>query len=246
MALKTLDDLFVHMIRDIYHAEKQALRGMRQMSRKASSEELKQLLEMHREETEGQVETLDKVFEQLGMRARGTSCEAIQGIMEETKEIMDEAESGPTRDAGIIAAAQAVEHYEITRYGTMVSWARALGRDEVAELLMQTLEQEKAADQRLTELAETTLNEQARSQEGAGGEAESEMMGEGEEGEQAPRRGNGKKSGRGGRASERSLEEMSEEEIEELKTEEDMEEEEVAEGGGSQQKRRARGSSRSS
>lgn len=177
MAMKSLDDLFVHVLRDIYYAEKAALRGMRQMGRKAQSETLKQLIEEHREETEGQIETLERAFEALGLRARGVTCEAINGIIEEAKEIADEAAEGPVRDAGIIAALQAVEHYEITRYGTAIAWAKHLGRADVAEMLSTTLEQEVAADRKMSEAAETTLNEQAMTGEHGDKEAAKAMGG---------------------------------------------------------------------
>jgi ferritin-like metal-binding protein YciE len=198
MAMKSLDDLFVHMLRDIYYAEKAALRGMRQMSRKVQSDQLKQLLEEHREETEGQVETLEKAFEALGLRPRGVTCEAINGIIEEAKEIAEEAQEGPVRDVGIIAALQAVEHYEITRYGTAIAWAKHLGRDDVAEMLTQTLEQEIAADRKLTEVAEGTLNEEANTGERGDEEAGGQRGRGGRSGSQG---GRGSRGGKGEGAS---------------------------------------------
>jgi ferritin-like metal-binding protein YciE len=159
--MKDLDGLFKHFLKDIYHAEKQVLKNLPQMARKASSEELKEALEMHREETEQQIANLERVFEMVGQKARGTPCEAMQGLAEEGKEIMSEAEDNETRDAGIIAAAQAVEHYEISRYGTMIAWARTLGMEDAAGLLQQNLDQEYATDEKMSKLAETSLNRMA-------------------------------------------------------------------------------------
>jgi ferritin-like metal-binding protein YciE len=159
--MKDLNALFVHFLRDIYYAEKQILKTLPKMARKADSQDLREAFEHHREETETHVENLEKVFETLGLKARGVTCEAINGIIEEGKEIMDEAEDADVRDAGMIAAAQAVEHYEITRYGTLVSWAKTLGEQDAAKLLQQNLDQEYAADDKLTKLAESTLNKEA-------------------------------------------------------------------------------------
>ena len=159
--MKDLSGLFKHFVRDIYYAEKQVLRTLPKMARKAESPELKEAFEHHREETEQQIENLEKVFEHLGMKPRGVTCEAINGILEEGKEIMEEAETGDARDAGMIAAAQAVEHYEITRYGTMITWANTLGMPEAAKLLKENLDQEYAADRKLSDLAETSLNREA-------------------------------------------------------------------------------------
>ncbi len=160
--MKDLDGLFKHFLKDIYYAEKQVKKTLPKMARKADSAELKEAFESHLEETNAQIENLEKVFEHLGMKARGVTCAAIEGILEEGKEIMDEAEDGDTRDAGMIAAAQAVEHYEITRYGTMVSWSKTLGLPkEVGQLLQANLDQEYAADEKLSKLAEGTLNRQA-------------------------------------------------------------------------------------
>ena len=172
MAMKSLNDLFIHMLRDIFYAEKQALKGMRQMQRKASSEELKAAIEEHREQTEGQIETLTQVFEQLGLRPRGVTCDAVNGIIEEAQELMEEAAEGSTRDAAIVAAAQAVEHYEITRYGTMVAWAETLGHAEVAKMLAGIRDQESETDAKLSQLAEAMLNEHAA---GGDGDEDTEM-----------------------------------------------------------------------
>ncbi|MCF3935934.1 DUF892 family protein [Acuticoccus sp. M5D2P5] len=161
MSMKSLDDLFIHFLRDILYAEKQALKAMRTMERKASADSLKTLIAAHQSETETHVERLQTVLDGLGKSARGVRCEAIDGIIEEAKELMEESEDEATRDAAIIAAAQAVEHYEITRYGTLVTWAKQLGHADAAKLLSATLSEESAADEKLSGLATSTLNKQA-------------------------------------------------------------------------------------
>jgi ferritin-like metal-binding protein YciE len=161
MAMKSLEDLFVHFLRDIYYAEKQILKALPKMARKADSEDLRAAFEQHQGETEQHVATLEKVFESLDLRARGVTCEAIDGILEEGKDIMSETTDADARDAGMIAAAQAVEHYEITRYGTLIAWAKQLGKTDAAKLLAQTLDQEYAADKKLSALAEKALNREA-------------------------------------------------------------------------------------
>jgi ferritin-like metal-binding protein YciE len=161
LVMKDLESLFKHFLKDIYYAERQILKTLPKMARKADSSDLKEAFEHHHEETEEQIENLRKVFDLLGLKARGVTCEAIDGILEEGKEIMEEAQEGDTRDAGMIAAAQAVEHYEITRYGTLVAWAKTLKMTEAAELLKKNLDQEYAADDKLTKLAESSLNRQA-------------------------------------------------------------------------------------
>ncbi len=159
--MKTLDDLFLHMLRDVYHGEKQILRALPKMSKAATNPELRQALDQHREETLGQVERLEKVFEIMDKRARGEPCEAIQGLVEEGREVMEEASDKEVADAGIIASAQAVEHYEIARYGTLCAWARQIGKPDAAKLLEQTLEEEKKADALLSRIALETVNAQA-------------------------------------------------------------------------------------
>lgn len=163
MAVKTMEDLFLHTLKDIYHGEKQLLRALPKMAGKASSQELKQAFEQHREETLGQVERLEQIFEKLGKRARGEPCEAIQGLVEEGKEVMEEAQDPEVLDAGLIGAAQAVEHYEIARYGTLAAWAKQLGHNDIAQLLAQTLEEEKKTDQLLNQIAENKVNKRATS-----------------------------------------------------------------------------------
>jgi ferritin-like metal-binding protein YciE len=161
MAMKSLNDLFIHMLRDMYYAEKQAQKALRKMAKSASSDELKQAFEHHRQETEEQIEKLEQVFEMMDLKPRGVTCEAINGIIEEAQEIMSECEDENAADAGMIAAAQAVEHYEISRYGTMVAWANQLGRTDAAKVFGEILDQEKAADAKLSKLAEEALNRQA-------------------------------------------------------------------------------------
>jgi ferritin-like metal-binding protein YciE len=158
---KTLDDLFLHTLKDVYYAEKQILKALPKMAKAAESEELKQAFETHRVETEGQIERLEEVFKILGKAARGVQCEAINGIIEEGKEVMEDFAESEALDAGILAAAQAVEHYEITRYGSLKTWARELGMTDAAQLIDQNLQEEKKTDQLLTELAEARVNTKA-------------------------------------------------------------------------------------
>jgi ferritin-like metal-binding protein YciE len=158
---KTLNDLFLHTLKDIYYAEKQILRALPKMAKAAESQELRQAFETHRQETEGQVERLEQVFEMLGKQARGVACEAINGIIEESKGIMEDFADSEALDAGILSSAQAVEHYEITRYGTLKTWAQELGLNDAARLLDQTLQEEKKTDELLTQLAEARVNMKA-------------------------------------------------------------------------------------
>lgn len=161
MAMQSLDDLFMHFLRDIYYAEKQVLKALPKMARKADSDRLRDAFESHHAETEQHVANLEQIFESMGVRARGVTCEAIDGILDEGKEIMTEATDPDARDAGMIAAAQAVEHYEITRYGTLIAWAKQLGHADAAKLLKANLDQEYAADKKLSDLAERVLNREA-------------------------------------------------------------------------------------
>ena len=162
---KHLNDLFLDTLKDIYFAEKQILRALPKMAKAASSDELRGAFEKHHGETEGQVERLEQIFELLDKPARGKTCDAIQGILDEGKEIMDEYRGCEALDAGMLAAAQAVEHYEISRYGTLKAWAEKLGMTEAAELLEETLEEEKATDEALTEIAEQAVNAEADEEE---------------------------------------------------------------------------------
>jgi ferritin-like metal-binding protein YciE len=158
---KNLKDLFSETLKDIYFAEKQILRALPKMAKEASSPELKQAFETHRDQTEGHVERLNEVFELLGRPARGKTCEAILGIIDEAKEIMEDFKGAEALDAGLASSAQAVEHYEIARYGTLKTWAQELGLKDAAKLLDETLQEEIKTDQLLTKLATTTINMKA-------------------------------------------------------------------------------------
>ncbi|MCG7392005.1 ferritin-like domain-containing protein [Microvirga sp. ACRRW] len=158
---KTLNDLFLHTLKDIYYAEKQILKALPKMAKNAESEELKEAFETHRQETEGQIERLEQVFQILGKAARGVQCEAINGIIDEGKELMEDFAESEALDAGILASAQAVEHYEITRYGSLKTWAQELGMNDAAKLLDQNLQEEKKTDLLLTKLAEARVNTKA-------------------------------------------------------------------------------------
>jgi ferritin-like metal-binding protein YciE len=157
----TLHDAFLEELRDLYNAEKQLTRALPRMAKAASSAALVDAFESHLQETMGQIERLEQVFETLGETARGKQCEGIAGILEEGKSIMSEDFDEATMDAALIASAQRVEHYEMAAYGTVAAWAKAMGHEEAARLLAETLEEEKAADQTLTSLAEGGINEQA-------------------------------------------------------------------------------------
>jgi ferritin-like metal-binding protein YciE len=162
MSMKNLEELFVHFLRDMYYAEKQVLKTLPKLARKADSDDLRKAFEAHHSETETQIANLEKVFEMLDLKARGETCAAMDGILEEGQDIVTETTDADARDAGMIASAQAVEHYEITRYGTMVAWANELGRKDAAPRLLQAnLDQEYAADRKLSELAEKRLNREA-------------------------------------------------------------------------------------
>ena len=158
---KTLDDLFHDTLKDIYFAEKKILSALPKMMKAAQSSELKAAFEKHRGETEEQVERLEQVFAIIEKKPQGKTCAAIVGITEEGAEIMEEYKGSPALDAGLLAAAQAVEHYEISRYGTLRTWAGELGFDEAVALLEETLEEERATDEALTQLAESVVNQKA-------------------------------------------------------------------------------------
>jgi ferritin-like metal-binding protein YciE len=161
-APKKLDELFHDTLKDIYFAEKKILDTLPKMAKAAQSEELKAAFEKHHEETEGHVERLEQVFAAIKQKPQGKTCAAIVGITDEGAEIMQEYKGSPALDAGLLAAAQAVEHYEISRYGTLRTWATELGLPEVVALLEETLEEEKATDEALTEIAETVVNHEAQ------------------------------------------------------------------------------------
>jgi ferritin-like metal-binding protein YciE len=161
--IKTMDDLFLHVVQDIYYAENQIVKSLPDMIEKASNRELTSALKNHLGETEKQVKRLEQVFELLGKEPEGASCPAIDGIIEEAEEIAGDITDKAVLDAAILAAAQAVEHYEITRYGTLIAWADELGRNDVAKLLKTTLNEEKAADKKLNGIAEKKVNLKAAS-----------------------------------------------------------------------------------
>ena len=161
MASKDLNDLFLDTLKDIYYAEKQIYKALPKMAKAANSEDLRAAFEKHHTETEGQIERLELIFESLGKAARGKKCDAIEGILDEGKEIMEEYEDTPALDAGLLAAAQAVEHYEISRYGTLKTWAATLGHKDAVKLLDETLSEEKKTDSDLTKLAGSVVNAEA-------------------------------------------------------------------------------------
>jgi ferritin-like metal-binding protein YciE len=160
MKIKTMDDLFLHSLRDLYNAEKQLTKALPKMVKNASSEYLRDAIQAHLEETQHQVERLEEIFQGLDKAGKGVTCKAMQGLVEEGAEAL-EIEDEQVRDAGIIAAAQKVEHYEIASYGTARTFAQLLGNERAAELLQQTLDEEKAADEKLTEIATSEVNAEA-------------------------------------------------------------------------------------
>jgi ferritin-like metal-binding protein YciE len=161
--MRTMNDLFLHFLKDIYYAERQISKALPKMARAAESAELRQAFTDHREETQHQIERLQQVFEILGKRAQGVTCEAINGLIEECDELLEAMKDpSPVRDAGLIACGQAVEHYEMARYGTLLAWAKLAGQTEVATLLEKTLSEEKTADGLLNKLATTKVNATAK------------------------------------------------------------------------------------
>ena len=156
--IKTLNDLFVHTLRDIYYAEQQIAKNLPDMIEKATDPQLKRGFKTHLGETENHVARLEEVFRMHGVEIRGVDCPAIDGILEEAEDVAGEVDEKRVLDAALIAAAQAVEHYEITRYGSLIAWAKRLGRNDVANLLDQNLQEEKAADKKLTDIAESKVN----------------------------------------------------------------------------------------
>jgi ferritin-like metal-binding protein YciE len=159
--IKNMEDLFVHTLRDIYYAEKQIVKALPEMVQKASDPQLKQGFQTHLRETEDHIKRLERVFELTGKKAQSVDCPAIDGIIEEANVVAGEVEKKPVLDAALIAAAQAVEHYEMTRYGTLIAWAKQLGHKDVVTLLNQTLDEEKATDKKLTSMAEAQVNRKA-------------------------------------------------------------------------------------
>lgn len=161
MKSRELDALFLEALKDIYYAERKILRALPKMMRAAQSDELKMAFQTHREETEVHKERLEQVFEMIGKRPSGKTCPAIDGIIEEGEEVMDTFKGVPALDAGLVAAAQAVEHYEIARYGTLCAWAKVLGMQDAVNVLTQTLQEEKRTDELLNQLAEGQINQMA-------------------------------------------------------------------------------------
>jgi ferritin-like metal-binding protein YciE len=159
--IKTMNDLFVHALRDIYYAENQILKALPEMIEKATDEQLKQAFQSHLAETKNQVKRVEQVFQMHGVEAKGIDCPAIDGIIEEADDVAGEIADKEVLNAALASAAQAVEHYEIARYGTLIAWAKQLGRDDCASVLAETLEEEKAADEKLTEVAESRVNMEA-------------------------------------------------------------------------------------
>ncbi|TCK31408.1 ferritin-like metal-binding protein YciE [Ancylobacter aquaticus] len=159
--IKTMDDLFVHTLRDIYYAEKKIAKSLPTMIEKASDPQLKADFQKHLSETEGHILRVEEVFKMHGVAAKAVTCPAIDGIIDEAEEVSGEIADKQVLDAALIAAAQAVEHYEMTRYGTLIAWAKLLGRPDCASVLARNLEEEKNADAKLTKLAEARVNLQA-------------------------------------------------------------------------------------
>ena len=159
--IKTMDDLFVHTLRDIYYAERQIAKALPDMIEKATDGGLKQAFQAHLGETKNHIKRVEQVFQMHGVETKGVDCPAIDGILDEANEVAGEVDDKLVLDAALIAAAQAVEHYEMTRYGTLVAWAKQLGRSDCASVLQQNLDEEKAADQKLTKLAEGNVNRKA-------------------------------------------------------------------------------------
>ena len=156
--IKTMDDLFLHTLQDIYYAENKIVKSLPEMIENATDSQLKSGLQSHLGETKGHVQRLEQVFQMLGQKAKSVDCPAIDGIIDEAEDVSGEVADKDVLDAAIIAAGQAVEHYEITRYGSLIAWAKRLGRNDVAKILELTLNEEKAADKKLTTIAESKVN----------------------------------------------------------------------------------------
>ncbi|MES2220188.1 MAG: ferritin-like domain-containing protein [Acidobacteriota bacterium] len=161
MKVESIEDLFLDELKDLYSAEKQITKALPKLVKAASTRELSAAFDSHLQETKGHVERLEEIFEKLGKRGTGKTCEGMKGVLEEGSEVIQEIEKGPVRDAGLIAAAQRVEHYEIAGYGSVRSFAELLGKSDIVELLEETLEEEKAADEKLTKISES-VNQEAQ------------------------------------------------------------------------------------
>jgi len=207
MAVSTMQELFVEELRDLYHAEKQLTKALPKMAKAASDEQLREAFTQHLEETRNQVERLEEVFELLDVAKRAKRCEAMEGLIEEGREMIEEVEDEAVLDVGLITAAQKIEHYEIAGYGSVVALAKALGHEDAAQRLAETLEEEKAADQKLNEIAESSVNEKALSQSN-GSEMVEQATGaaddKAEEGQMAQTSGGGGTSRRGASGGSRS------------------------------------------
>jgi ferritin-like metal-binding protein YciE len=204
MAETTLQKLFLDELRDVYHAEKQLTKALPKLAKAATAPELREAFESHLAETETQVQRLEQVFELLGEAAKTKTCAGMAGIVEEGSDLIKESEKGAALDAGLIAGAQRAEHYEMAAYGSLMAWAKALGHDEVIELLEATLDEEKAADEKLSQLAEESINSEAAGMGEAEGEEDDEddeddMEEEDEEEMAAGGRGASKPTGMGSR-----------------------------------------------
>jgi ferritin-like metal-binding protein YciE len=175
--IKTMDDLFLHTLQDIYYAENKIVKSLPEMIDTATDAQLKQGLVAHLAETEGHVRRLEEVFQLIGAKPTSVACPAIDGIIDEAEEVTGEVDDKDVLDAAIVAAAQAVEHYEITRYGTLIAWAKRLARNDVARILEKTLDEEKAADKKLSALAEGGINQQAAKAAHPAEERETAMAG---------------------------------------------------------------------
>ncbi len=182
--MNDMNELMLHFLQDIYYAEKLGLRGMAKVMRAVQNDEVKEALQHHREQTQKQVERLAEVFAALGKKPRAKTCAAMDGLMEECNEAIQEGEKGPVLDAALIACQQAAEHYEIARYGAMAAWARSMQLDEAAEILEEILQEEKDADEHLNDIALRALNPEAAEQEG--GEEDEDAEGSEEEPEPEP------------------------------------------------------------
>lgn len=160
-SIKSMEDLFLDQLRDIYHAEKQLVKALPKMAKNSSSPDLKNAFEEHLQQTEHHVERIEQVFERINARAKAKKCVAMEGLIEEGQELLEAKPLETILDAGLICAAQKVEHYEIASYGTLITWAHQLGYHDAADILKETLEEEKAADEKLTHLAESNVNQEA-------------------------------------------------------------------------------------
>ena len=161
MKVESIEDLFLDELKDLYSAEKQITKALPKLVKAASTQELSAAFDSHLQETKGHVERLEEIFQKLGKKGTGKTCEGMKGVLEEGSEVVQEIEKGPIRDAGLIAAAQRVEHYEIAGYGSVRSFAELLGKTDIVELLEQTLDEEKAADEKLTKISES-VNQEAQ------------------------------------------------------------------------------------